>query len=135
MSSPVCLIPAYFSPLLTSTGPSRMLSKHHLPGNLPDHLHYSSSSVAVNPYSFFCIFLLICFLSKHMASYTFYLFMYHQMNTHKHLYLRTEHRVSLVQFSCSVMSDSLRPHESQHARPPCPSPTPGVHSNSRPSSR
>ena len=32
------------------------------------------------------------------------------------------------------MSDSLRPCESQHARPPCPSPTPGVHSNSRPSS-
>ena len=41
---------------------------------------------------------------------------------------------SSVQFSCSVMSDSLRSHESQHARPPCPSPTPGVHSNSRPSS-
>ena len=35
--------------------------------------------------------------------------------------------------SCSVMSDSLQPHESQHARPPCPSPTPGVHSDSRPS--
>ena len=35
-----------------------------------------------------------------------------------------------VQFSRSVMSDSLRPHESQHARPPCPSPTLGVHSNS-----
>ena len=34
---------------------------------------------------------------------------------------------SSVQFSRSVMSDSLRPHESQHARPPCPSPTPGVH--------
>ena len=33
------------------------------------------------------------------------------------------------------MSNSLRPHESQHARPPCPSPTPRVHSNSRPSSR
>ena len=31
------------------------------------------------------------------------------------------------------MSDSLRPHESQHTRPPCPSPTPGVHSDSRPS--
>ena len=43
-------------------------------------------------------------------------------------------RFSSVQFSHSVMSDSLRPHESQHARPPCPSPTPGVHSNSRPSS-
>ena len=41
---------------------------------------------------------------------------------------------SSVQFSRSVMSDSLQPHESQHARPPCPSPTPGVHSDSRPSS-
>ena len=39
------------------------------------------------------------------------------------------------QFSRSVVSDSLRPHESQHARPPCPSPTSGVHSNSCPSSR
>ena len=40
-----------------------------------------------------------------------------------------------VQFSRSVVSNSLRPHESQHARPPCPSPTPGVHSDSRPSSQ
>ena len=38
-----------------------------------------------------------------------------------------------VQFSRSVMSDSLQLHESQHARPPCPSPTPRVHSNSCPS--
>ena len=37
--------------------------------------------------------------------------------------------LSSVQFSCSVMPDSLRPHELQHARPPCPSPTPGVHWN------
>ena len=37
--------------------------------------------------------------------------------------------------SCSVMSNSLRPHESQHARPPCPSPTPRIHSDSSPSSR
>ena len=42
---------------------------------------------------------------------------------------------SSVQFSRSVVSDSLRPHESQHARPPCPSPSPGVHSDSRPSSQ
>ena len=42
---------------------------------------------------------------------------------------------SSVQFSHSVVSDSLQPHESQHARPPCPSPTPGVHPNSCPSSR
>ena len=40
-----------------------------------------------------------------------------------------------VQFSRSVMSDSLRPQESQHARPPCPSPTAGVYSNSCPSNR
>ena len=42
---------------------------------------------------------------------------------------------STLQFSSSVVSDSLRPHESQHARPPCPSPTPWVHSNSHPSNR
>ena len=40
-----------------------------------------------------------------------------------------------AQFSCSVISDSLRPHELQHARPPCPLPNPGVHPNSCPSSR
>ena len=39
-----------------------------------------------------------------------------------------------TQFSRSVVSDSLRPHELQHARPPCPSPSPLVHSDSRPSS-
>ena len=42
---------------------------------------------------------------------------------------------SSVQFSRSVVSNSLWPHESQHTRPPCPSPSPGVHSNSRPLSR
>ena len=42
---------------------------------------------------------------------------------------------SSVPFSRSVVSDSLQPHESQRARPPCPSPTPGVYSNSCPSSR
>ena len=42
---------------------------------------------------------------------------------------------SSVQFSCSVVSNSLRPSESQHTRPPCPSLSPGVHSNSCPSSR
>ena len=43
--------------------------------------------------------------------------------------------LSSVQFSRSVVSDSLRPHELQHARPPCPSPTPGVHSDSSQSSQ
>ena len=43
---------------------------------------------------------------------------------------KTTRPFSSVQFSRSVVSDSLRPHESQHTRPPCPSPTPGVHPNS-----
>ena len=43
--------------------------------------------------------------------------------------------LSSVQFSSSVVSDSLRPHESQHARPPCPSQTPEVNTDSCPSSR
>ena len=45
---------------------------------------------------------------------------------------KASHTVSCVQFSSSVMSDSLRPHGLQHARLPCPSPTPGVYSNSCP---
>ena len=47
---------------------------------------------------------------------------------------KTTRPVSSVQFSCSVMSDSLWPHESQHSRLPCPSATPRVHSDSSPSS-
>ena len=45
----------------------------------------------------------------------------------------TSHQLSSVQFSRSVVSDSLRPHGLQHARLPCPSPTPGTYSNSCPS--
>ena len=48
--------------------------------------------------------------------------------------LHTLSQFSSVHFSCSGVSDSLRPHESQHARPPCPSPSPRVHSDSHPSS-
>ena len=51
------------------------------------------------------------------------------------IYAFTLSRIWSVQFSHSVVSDSLRPHELQHARPPCPSPTPRVHSDSRPSSQ
>ena len=40
-----------------------------------------------------------------------------------------------VRFSHAVIANALQPHESQHARPPCPSPSPGVHSNSHPLSR
>ena len=52
--------------------------------------------------------------------------------SHRHIILLI---FSSVQFSRSVVSDPLRPHELQHARPPCPLPTPGVHSNSCSSSR
>ena len=52
-----------------------------------------------------------------------------------HLILVSPVIFSSVQLSCSVVSDSLRPHESQHTRPPCPSPTPEVHPNSCPLSR
>ena len=51
------------------------------------------------------------------------------------LYTFSFANIKKVQFSCSVVSDSLRPHESQYTRPPCPSPTPGVHPNSCPSSQ
>ena len=49
--------------------------------------------------------------------------------------MRLYFQFSSVQFSRSLVSDPLQPHESQHARPPCSSPTPGVHSHSRPSSQ
>ena len=48
---------------------------------------------------------------------------------------KEQYCISSAQFSHSVVSNSLRLHESQHARPPCPSPSPGVHSDSRPSSQ
>ena len=55
-----------------------------------------------------------------------------------HVYMtiyKIDNQFSSVQFIHSVVSDSLQTHELQHARPPCPSPTPGVHSNSCPSGR
>ena len=59
------------------------------------------------------------------------------MDSTKHTYRQDMAKglFSSVQFSRSVMSDSLRPHELQHTGPRCPSPTPGVYSNSRPSSQ
>ena len=51
------------------------------------------------------------------------------------LYLNWKVWLQSVQFSHSVVSDSLGPHESQHTRPPCPSPTPAVYSNPCPSSQ
>ena len=50
----------------------------------------------------------------------------------KRSYADSQRSFSSIQFSHSVVSDSLWPHESQHTRPPCPSPTPGVYPNSSP---
>ena len=58
----------------------------------------------------------------------------HKTPREKHTQNTLWHKSS-VQFSCSVMSNSLQSHESQHARPPCPSPTPRVHTNSCASSQ
>ena len=57
-------------------------------------------------------------------------------NIEKYRYLKSYGpQINSVQFSLSVMSDSLRSHEPQHSRPPCPSPTPGVYPNSCPKRR
>ena len=60
---------------------------------------------------------------------------YHLFQTSPMSQSQSKCHISSVYFSHSVVSDSLWPHESQHARPPCPSPTPGVHSDSRPLSQ
>ena len=62
------------------------------------------------------------------------------MFVRKHIFFHTManpfiYSIRSDQISRSVVSDSLRPHESQHTRPPCPSPSPGVHSDSHPSSQ
>ena len=71
-------------------------------------------------------------LINDLESNTFKPWVWHQLYDHN---FNIRFQFSPVQFSPSIMSDSLQPPESQHARPPCPSPTPGVHSDSRPSSR
>ena len=57
-----------------------------------------------------------------------------QVKNESYIKITIKWRFSSVQFSRSVVSDSLRPQESQHTRPPCSSPSPGVHSDSCPSS-
>ena len=110
----------------------------------------------IQAYSIFALYLykLIQYLYFEWSSYTEInrktFFQQHILTTHRYYqhydmnfgllhWWSQEMRYALnrfsVQFSRSVMSDSLWPHESQHARPPCPSPTPGVHPNSCPSSQ
>ena len=82
-------------------------------------------------------------VSLHFQSFSHYLFLFssllHVSFTVKTKFIRLLNfnlfYFSSVQFSHSVMSDSLRPHEPQHTRPSCPSPTPGVHPNPCPLSQ
>ena len=93
----------------------------------PTNLGSSSFSVL-----YFCLFILFMGFSRqeYWISLTFPSPVDHILSE-----LSTMTHPSSVQFSRSVVSNSLRPHELQHARPPCPSPTPRVHSDSRPSSQ
>ena len=68
-------------------------------------------------------------------SWTWFRMRFLNFNILKRKVLKHYFQFSSVQFSRSVMSDSLWPHESQHTRPPCPSTTPGVHWEAHPSSQ
>ena len=72
--------------------------------------------------------------SSHSSSILKSILLFAANRIHSIILWRTS-QFSSVQFSCSVVSNSLRPHGLQHDRPPCPSPTPGVYSNSCPLSR
>ena len=83
-------------------------------------LHYGCKLYSIMMYYFFDILLILIFLKFRV----FFIYVHEIYGS-----------FSPVQFSHSVVSDPLRPHEPQHARPPCPSPTPGVCPNSCPLSR
>ena len=86
----------------------------------PDPVTTATDSFSINTN----IFTLLCdYTDKHTSAY---------ICTHMHSQTKSHF---IVQFSCSVVSDCLRPHELQHTSPPCPSPTPRVHPNPCPLSR
>ena len=96
---------------------SRLRAQEAQTAGLPTHLCLYSTHhprKVLFPPLFLAIYIFVCV----------YIYIYTQLQTF--LYISVSH------FSCSVMSDSLQPHGLQHARPPCPSPTPGVYSNSCP---
>ena len=79
--------------------------------------------------------IILVVIPQYMQIQNHYVVHWKQHNVVCRLYLNKRYQFSSVQFSRSVVSDSLRPHELQHTRPLCPSPTPGVHLNSHPSSQ
>ena len=81
-----------------------------------------------------CVFLLYSRMNQYKYTYPLFFRFFSNLGYYRVLG-RGPCAISSVQFSRSVVSDSLQPHESQHARPPCPSSTPRVYPDSRPSSQ
>ena len=96
---------------------------HQLPKLAQTHVHWVGDTIQP-PHSFHW-WRVIHELKSHLVGNNLHIFIHYTI----HFWLRS------VQFSCSVMSDSLQPHGLQHARPACPSPAPGAYSNSCPLSR
>ena len=104
---------------------------HHLPELAQTHVHWAGD--AIQPSHFLSSPSPPAFnLSQHQGVFK-WVSSSHQVA--KGLEFQLLHQFSSVQFSHSVVSNSLQPHELQHARPPRPSPTPGIHPNSCPSSQ
>ena len=78
----------------------------------------------------------VCIYSNHVYFLQHFNFLHFWTFSWVYIYIYIYiYQFSSVQFGCSIVSNSLRPHGRQHARPPCPLPTPGVHPNSCPLSR
>ena len=112
-----------------------------LPRNSPPQICFSSNTVKELIQNFLfpqdlCLQLMSSEFFSCIKVYVFEIWMCgFQSQLYKYVYFYQFPSVQSIQFSRSVVSDSWPPHESQHAKPPCPSPTPGVHSDSRPLSR
>ena len=83
----------------------------------------------------FCLRISYIYTQTYNSFYQLMLWEMGELNTQTSFYQNSLFDIRSDQISCSIVSDSLPPHELQHARPPCPSPTPRVHSDSGPSSQ
>ena len=120
--SPISWTPSFFPSYLIPLGCPQVLSLGTLLHSL--NLHWSSILHMV-------MYMLECYSAK--SSHPFLLPLVQKSVLYIWISLAVLHTESSVQFTHSVVSDSLWPHELQHTRPPCPSPTPRVHSYSHPS--
>jgi len=99
-------------------------------------LNFSSPKMNSGKISYFKASLILrCMTKAWWFGFTFHIPFVSNGSFHPAQQIPKAEEISSVQFSCSVVSDSLRPHGLQHARPPCPPPTPGVYLNSCPLSQ